>query len=485
MITRIAPESVAWRLGTSRQPRGVELWVPYDRTTGVIGPQGSGKTLDVLAHAELAAPGGLMQTSTKPDDVLLTVARRSLGDRPIAVCDPFGLVPGQPPLVWDPLSGCVDSTVATKRAKAFAAGTVRGSAMASGNDAVARFYAAEAAKVLQGYFHAAALTGRTLDHVMEWVADPIGHETAEAVLSQHPHAEAHWAGLLRGSLRGSSDTVANTVATVQQAMGLFMHTDVVRRCVPTGGHPATDIADLIRHGGTIYLLGKDDPYTSVSPLLTAIADDVLDTAEWLAASSPYGRLAPPFVVALDELPSIAPIPTLPQRMADGRARGLSIIWAAQTWRQLVTCYGEDTARTITGITNVLVVLGGGKDVRFNHEMSELIGTTEVERRSYSQARGGWSSQTSYQDVPTLRPHEIGRIAARHAVVLAETAPALIARLRRVTHGKAGTALRAELDRARAHVTTQRGVQPSRTDRTAAALSAAHERGLHVDAAREP
>jgi type IV secretion system protein VirD4 len=457
--------------------------VPYDRTTGVIGPQGSGKTLDLLAHAELAAPGGLLQASTKADDVLLTLSRRSADGRPVAVCDPFGMVPGIPPLIWDPLGGCVHSMTATKRAKAFAAGTVKGAATASGNDASARFYAAEAAKVLQGYFHAAALTGRTLGHVMEWVADPVGTETAEAILSQHPHAEQHWAGLLHGSLRGSADTVANTVATVQQAMSLFMHSDAVRRCVPSSRHPVTDVGDLIRRGGTVYLLGKDDPYTSVSPLLTAITDDVLDTAEQLAGTSPHGRLAPPFMAALDELPSIAPIPTLPQRMADGRARGLSIVWAAQTWRQLVTCYGEDAARIITGITNVLVIFGGGKDVRFNQEMSELVGTTEVERRSYSRGDGNWSSQTSYHDVPTLRPHEIRRIAPRHAVVLAETSPAMIARLRRVIDGKSGAALLAALDAMREEVSAHRSGQPSSQDLATAALSAARQHGLHVDSAR--
>jgi hypothetical protein len=37
----------------------------------------------------------------------------------------------------------------------------------------ARFYAAEAAKVIQAFFRAAALTGRTLDHVLRWVANPV------------------------------------------------------------------------------------------------------------------------------------------------------------------------------------------------------------------------------------------------------------------------------------------------------------------------
>ena len=50
------PTDVGWRLGRSQSPRGVELWCRYDRTTGVYGEQGSGKTLDVLAPGAARAP---------------------------------------------------------------------------------------------------------------------------------------------------------------------------------------------------------------------------------------------------------------------------------------------------------------------------------------------------------------------------------------------------------------------------------------------
>jgi hypothetical protein len=138
---------------------------------------------------------------------------------------------------------------------------------------------------------------------------------------------------------------------------------------------------------------------------------------------------------------------------------------------------------MTGITNVLVIFGGGKDVRFNQEMSDLVGTTEVERRSYSRGSGNWSRQTSYHDVPTLRPHEIRRIPPRHAVVLAETCPAMIARLRRVIDGKSGAVLLAALDAMRKHVSAHRAGQSSPRELATAALSAARQHGLHVDSAR--
>ena len=48
MKLRFNPLDVGWRIGDAHEPRGGELWVPWDRTAGVIGPQGSGKTLDLL-----------------------------------------------------------------------------------------------------------------------------------------------------------------------------------------------------------------------------------------------------------------------------------------------------------------------------------------------------------------------------------------------------------------------------------------------------
>ena len=86
-MTRFDPTQVGWRIGTSYIPSKVRLWQPWDRTAGVIGPQGSGKTLDILPPALLQAPGAALVTLTKPDDLLLTItARQARG--PVAVLDP-------------------------------------------------------------------------------------------------------------------------------------------------------------------------------------------------------------------------------------------------------------------------------------------------------------------------------------------------------------------------------------------------------------
>jgi len=474
---RFAATDVGWRLGRSQTPRGVELFVRYDRTTGVYGEQGSGKTLDLLAPALLAHPGAAVATLTKLDDLLLTVGRRSHRGRPVAVLDPFGAAPGLPEFVWDPVAGCVDPKVAERRAKAFAAGTVTGAVSGGRQDGAARFYAAETAKVLQGFLHAAALTGRTLEHVLEWVANPVAAEQPAEILRQHGHAARFWDGLLSGALHGSADTVGNTVTTVQQAMGLFFQPEIRSRCMPTPGRPATDIAGLIAARGTIYLLGREDPYASAAPLMTAVAEQVLDTALALATTSPNGRLTPCFLACLDELPSTTPLPTLRVRMANERALGLSFIYACQTWKQMVVCYGEDEARSLFGLTNNLVVFGGGKDIRFYQELSDLVDVVRVSRSTYSDGPGGTGTSRSGEEVKVLRPGDIRRIPDKHALVVAGNAPPMVVRLRRCLDGADGGRLQAELAAARAAVGAARAATPDPCARTAAALGYARAHAL--------
>ena len=472
-LRRVDPSQVGWHLGRSTEPRGVDLWVPFDRTAGVIGPQGSGKTLDLLTPALLEAPGAALVTLTKVEDLLLSLTERSRQARPCVVLDPFGLTEGiSTELVWDPIAGCVDSRVAERRAKAFTAGTVKGAMSEGTRDDAARFYAAESAKVLQTLFHAAALTGRNLDHVLEWVADPRAATEPHEILTNHPMAAPFWNGLLDKALNGDDRTSGNTITTVQQAMALFFQPDIRRRCVPGQGRPATDLHEVIRRGGTIYLLGREDPYASASPLMTAVAEAVLDIGLEHANTSPFGgRLCPPLLAVLDELPSTAPLPTLRTRMANERALGLAFIWAAQTRAQLDAIFGDQEARAMLGLTNVLVMFGGSKDVAFNREISDLLDTTRVTRSNYQGRHGGRSY--SGADIAVLSPGEIRELAERHALVIAENSKPIIAHLQRCIEGKRGRRLLADQAELRRGVNARQQHKPTAENLTDQALAAAH------------
>ena len=475
---RFDPGDVGWNLGRSTAPAGVDLWVPWDRTAGVIGPQGSGKTLDLLTPALLDAPGAALVTLTKPDDLLLTFTSRSSDGRPCVVLDPFGLVPGLPELVWDPIEGCVDAVVAERRAKAFTAGTIKGAVAEGYGDQAARFYAAEAAKVIQAYFHAAALTSRTLDDVLEWVADPRSTVEPSEILRTHPQAARFWHGLLHGALHGDERTAGNTITTVQQALSLFFQEPMRKRCVPGPGpgRPGTNIAEVLAGGGTIYMLGREDPYASASPLMTALAEHVLDTALGMAQRSPWGRLCPPLLACLDELPSTAPLPTLRTRMANERALGLSFIWAAQTRAQLDSIFGQQEARAVLGLTNNLVLFGGSKDVAFNQEVSDLLGKVRVGRATWNTGHRGGRTYSA-EDIPVLTGSEIRQIKERHALVISENGKPVMARLHRCIDGKPGKRLLANQAMLRDQIGGHRRATITPEASVAAALAAARQHGL--------
>jgi type IV secretion system protein VirD4 len=185
------------------------------------------------------------------------------------------------------------------------------------------------------------------------------------------------------------------------------------------------------------------------------------------------------LACLDELPSTAPLPTLRTRMANERALGISFIYAAQTWRQLAAIFGEQEARALFGLSNVLVIFGGSKDVAFNQEVSDLVGTTRVARTSWqSGGRGGRT--VSGEDVPVLRPEEIRQIRDRHALVVAENGKPIIARLTRCIDGKAGRRLLERQAQARDALATARAATPDPTTRAREAVAEAHRRGLTPD-----
>jgi type IV secretion system protein VirD4 len=258
-------------------------------------------------------------------------------------------------------------------------------------------------------------------------------------------------------------------------MSLFFQDDIRRRCVPTEGRPATNVAEVLRNRGTIYLLGREDPYASASPLMTAVAEHVLDTAIQQANGSQFGRLCPPMLACLDELPSTAPLPTLRTRMANERALGLSFIYAAQTFRQLAAIFGEQEARALVGLTNVLVWFGGSKDVSFNQEVSDLVGRVRVPRSSW-QMGGGRGRTIHSEEIPILRPEELRQLPDKQALVIAENARPIIARLHRCIEGRNGERLLAQQRALREQLAAGRAGGRDVEARTAAALAEAQRHG---------
>ena len=161
-------------------------------------------------------------------------------------------------------------------------------------------------------------------------------------------------------------------------------------------------------------------------------------------------------------------------MANERALGLSFLWAAQTRRQLDTIYGLDQARALFGLTNVLVLFGGSKDVAFNKEVSDLVGPVRVARTSFNLGRTGGRT-ASGEDIPIITADEVRQIPARQALIVAENAKPLLARLTRSIDGRSGRTLLAQQTAARALISARR--QSAVTDKARALDAVAEARRL--------
>ena len=148
-LTRPHPREVGYFLGRSH---GVATWASVEDSILVVGPPRSGKGLHLVVPTILNAPGAVVTTSTRPDNLALTYrARRAHG--PVAVFDPQQLATGiSDALRWSPVRGCEVPQIAMIRARGLAAGTGMSRTVDGGD-----FWQGQTEAVLRALLHAAAL----------------------------------------------------------------------------------------------------------------------------------------------------------------------------------------------------------------------------------------------------------------------------------------------------------------------------------------
>ena len=417
---KLPAREVGYPLGRSLRPDGVELVASWEVSMQLVAPMGSGKTMRVLAHALRQHPGPVLATSTKPDLYEVSVGARA---EPVFALDPEDLAPAAARVRWSPVAGCKDTRVAERRASALIAANGEASDARSGV-----FFRQSAVAVLGAYLHAAALSGATMADVVRWAARP-SDPAARRILTRDGDQSVDWAARLHEHTTGAPETTSGVTRTVDLALACFRHREVLD-LTAIDADDAFDITQALLDNATIYVLGKDRPGVSagVGPLVTAFCDELFLAAEQLAARQPGRRLDPPLLALLDEAPNIVPLPSLPALVADGRGRGIVVVYAMQSFSQAIERWGQAGAATLRNATTITAVFGGLSVAQDLRELSELCGTRRVARHSITSdaRRGSDSFGASWADEPVLTPAEIHGLAEGELLVLWGSLPPIVA-----------------------------------------------------------
>ena len=430
-----------------RGPHGEPMCTPLENPTGTLAPTQSGKSRRDLVHKTIGAPGALLCSTTKPDLLEFSALSRTRRPQagPVLVYDATGAVSWPAKLRWSPIAGCEDSDTARRRAHTMVEAASVQLAGVGGNDKVFRD---RAKTVLQAYLMAAALRGYGVAALVRWaVSKPPDQEPVKLL---HDGGYPELARNLRVEIGMVAETSDAVWMSVRRVIEPLMDPQLRQLCTP---HPREDFdaRAFIAAQGSLYLIAGQHQAAQAAPLLTALVEHWLTTAQAMALDYPTRRLDPPVTTVLDELTNATPVPQLPDIVSDSAGRGVLIHWAAQSLAKLEDVYTAARARQLLDNTTTLSVWGGLKDQRALEWVSLLAG--HHERLRYQQQSTGilipGRTAVGTETVPTYRPGAIRSMQRGRVLVIHRTLPPILARTVDVTQRPDWASIRADIDAVRA------------------------------------
>lgn len=407
---------------------GVKVWQSMEDSVVVFGPPRSGKGFYYVVNRILDSPGAVITTSTRGDNVAMTLkGREALGD--CIIFDPQGLSGLKSTLKWTPYRGCESAKVAAVRADTLIA------ASGIGNSTGNAEWADASKNILMYLLQAGALAQVSVSTFAGWGQNPEQAKKAARILSEDPRATVGWGAALEGIIKEDPRTRGSKWMGVQNATSALSIPEVAEALNPGPGDEVIDPVKFISGSNTLYLLGSKSGGAAIAPFLVALMDEIVDTAREVAFTLPGNRLDPPLSLVLDEIGNMAPWKALPQIMADGGGIGVSPFVIFQSPAQARGQWGEQQAQALVDSAIIQIQLGGSSNSQELERLKSLAGQREMERFSETSSSGsglgGSSSQNrSVEKVDVITVAELRRIPPGYAFVLPRNGRPLVMKAQR-------------------------------------------------------
>ena len=401
--------------------RGKECWASVEDSQIHVGPPRSGKGLHQVIGAILDAPGAVVTTSTRPDNLAATLGlRQTIG--PVAIFDPQGLGKARG-VRWSPVRGCESPSTAMVRARGLAAGA----GFSKGGVTEGAFWHGQTEMAIRGLLHAAAIDDTGIGQLYRWGLEPASAIEAVTILNRSLDAAEGWGDTLDGIVRMDGRTRDAIWAGVRSALSALADPAVREAFDPPPG-AGLDPKTFLEGRGTIYLLGTGIGASATSAFIAALLEDITETARQIAARNPGGRMEPPLSLVLEEIANLCAVPSLPSLMADGGGSGISTLVVIQSLAQARERWGEQAAAAMWDAATLRLILGGSAQPRDLQDLSAVCGDRDDEVRNWSRGDGGRTESTSTRRMPILPPDVLRTLPFGTGVLLARTAPPILLKM---------------------------------------------------------
>jgi hypothetical protein len=395
---------------TAHRPRQ-QVAVSRAESVAVFGVPQSLKTA-LISGWILEAPGPVLATSSRADQYRHTVTEREkMGE--VLVLDADGFGPGTN-FAWSPVAGCEDSEVALRRAGAFMDASPKDP---GGKD---KWHEQRGAILLSRALHAAALDGGSMYDVRRWCRKP--DDDAFLKILYGPGAALDWAEEIEGYLADGGDFLSSATSSALAALGWMDSQQLaVAACPPPG--TGLDIGKFLASGnGTVYLIGSEKPYGSLTPYFSTFVNEFLEEARILAEHQ-GGRLRIPLTMGVDETATTARI-DLKRWLAVTAGYNITMICGFQAVSQIEEGWGGPAAaETILEMLSTKVIAGGFTSTATLERLATICGHRDTWRRE-----GGVKVRDKELVFP---PERLRQLKQFHALVIQRNCKPVVVRIQPV------------------------------------------------------
>jgi type IV secretion system protein VirD4 len=397
----------------------------------LVGPSRSGKTVAAVAGI-LEWEGPCVLSSVKADLMAATIGWRAQRGE-VRVYDPLGLT-GYAGAGWSPLAQATTITGARRAAR-----NLLDAVNDDGTENLG-MWKNLAEYLMAGLFWVAAMSGRDMSAVLEWVLTqdrprPDAASEVEALLRELLATEdddvRSAADLAFGYLLSTWDQDdrprSSVYITAQAALSAFSDPAIASSTTVN----EIDLDWLMSGESTVYVCAPLKDQSRLAPAFGGLLNDLLGQVYEWSNRSPEGRLDQQLLLVVDEAGNQR-LDQLPEYASTVAGLGVQLVTIWQSVAQITRAYGRGAGIVLTNHLSK-VFYAGLSDQDSLEYVARVLGEEEVESRDLS---GTWTSLVRPQvtdrsnRVGLVQPHSLRQMLPGDALLVHGTLPPAHIRARR-------------------------------------------------------